>query len=69
MPVFLIVMMSFVSGTLVAWLFLGSRAMRGHRLYNKEHKRVMALENELEGIKAEQSPYTASSTVPIGHAR
>lgn len=62
MPKFLLVAASFGLGILTAGIALGARSARSRRLYKSEHKRVMALQNELEGFKAEQS-----STLPATH--
>jgi len=55
MPLFLLVMACFALGIVFAWLLLGARSYKSRRLYNAEHKRVMALQNEIEGVKATHS--------------
>ena len=54
MPVFLLTIFSFALGVVIAGVLLGARAARSRRLYHGERKRVMALQNELEGVKAEK---------------
>lgn len=53
MPKFLLVSISFGLGILFAGLALGARSHRSRRLYKSEQKRAMALENELQGVKAQ----------------
>ena len=53
MPIFLFSMVCFTLGIMMAGLLFSARSIKSRRLYRSEHKRVMALENELAGVKAE----------------
>lgn len=63
MPKFLLVALSFGLGILITGLTLGARNARSRRLYKSEHKRVMALQNELEGHRAQ-----SGTSLPVTHA-
>ncbi|MFW0776802.1 MAG: lipopolysaccharide assembly protein LapA domain-containing protein [Rickettsiales bacterium] len=52
-PLFLLVIFCFLAGTIIASVVFIARASRIRHLYNVERKKVMALENELEGTKAQ----------------
>jgi putative membrane protein len=54
MPLFLFTMLCIASGVVLAGIALGLRTSKARGQYKAEHKRVMALENELEGMRAEK---------------
>ncbi len=54
MPVFLYTMLCIAMGVVLAGMALGLRTAKARSRYKSEHQRVMALENELEGIRAEK---------------
>ena len=54
LPLFLLAAASFALGILACGIALQARMFKHSRLYHAEKKRVMALENELEGLRSEQ---------------
>lgn len=53
-PLFLLVLGCIAFGLLAAWVMLMSSVMKARRVSSREHKKAMALENELKGVKLEQ---------------
>lgn len=53
MPEFLFAMICFALGVLVGGGFSGGKLSRTRRLLKQEHKQVMALQNEIGGLKSE----------------
>lgn len=53
LPKFLLVIASFAAGLLVGGLLMSSQIGRVKRIYNKEHKRAEALENEVKSLHHE----------------
>jgi uncharacterized integral membrane protein len=60
MPKFLFALICFGLGIIVAGISLNLRMAKTRRKFAKEHKRSMALENELKGIKAEKDGLPAT---------
>lgn len=61
MPVFLLSMVCFMCGVVIAGIILSGRSAKSRRLFAAEHKRVLALQNELEGVKAERESIASLS--------
>lgn len=53
-PKFLLSIACFSLGVFTAWVFLFGSIMKARRVFSKEQKRCMALENEIKGIRLEQ---------------
>jgi uncharacterized integral membrane protein len=56
LPVFLLVWLSVVLGVLLAWLVLAGSLFKTKRLATREHKQLLATQNELDSLRAEQQP-------------
>ncbi len=56
LPLFLLAIACFALGTIVAWLMLMADLIKSRRLYSKEQKRAMALENEVKALQSEPFP-------------
>lgn len=54
MPKFILAILCFSIGIIVAGLIMNLKLAKTKRRFSKEHKRVMALENELKGVRSEQ---------------
>lgn len=54
LPLFLLALICFSLGALVAGFWVNIKFAKTKRMLSREHKRVMALQNELAGIKSEQ---------------
>jgi uncharacterized integral membrane protein len=52
MPKFLLAILCFALGAVVAWMVMCIRMAKFRQQFSAEHKRVMALENELQGMQA-----------------
>lgn len=59
MPLFLFSMLCFALGAVVIGIIMSARSVKNRRLYNHEKKRTAALNNELEGIKAERESHSS----------
>jgi lipopolysaccharide assembly protein A len=57
MPKFLLAILCFTLGAVVAALLLSLKLAKIQHRYNAEHKRAMALENEIKGLQAEQQSH------------
>ena len=55
MPKFLLAILCFAIGAMIAGLIASLKALKIRHLYAQEHKRVMALENEIEGMQMERT--------------
>ena len=55
MPTFLFAIFCFAIGLTVGWIAVSLKLSRNHRLLKSEHKRVMALQNELSLLQASRS--------------
>jgi len=64
LPLFLFAMLCVAVGVVIASVALGLRTAKARGLYKVEHRRVMALENELEGIRAETQLVAAPEAQP-----
>jgi lipopolysaccharide assembly protein A len=54
MPVFLMAILCFALGIIVAGLIMSLKVMKVNHRAAKEHKRVMALQNEIKSMQVEQ---------------
>ncbi len=61
MPQFIFAVICFALGVLVGGGFSGMKVSRISRLLKKEHKNVMALQNEIGGLKNESWQYDKAS--------
>lgn len=52
-PKFLFALLCFSCGAIVAWMVMCVRMAKLRHLFSAEHKRVKALENELQGMQAQ----------------
>lgn len=62
MPLFLLALLCFSLGALIAGFWVNLKFIKTKRILSGEHKRVMALQNELAGLKAERSPNLPTSS-------
>jgi uncharacterized integral membrane protein len=66
MPLFLLILGCFSLGIFSAWIALMGSVMKARIKSSKEHKKVMALENELKGIKLEQDSVIPALSGDLG---
>lgn len=59
-PAFLLVLICFGFGALYGWLLSGMQLMRSKYMLKSEHNRVMALQNEVQTLHAEQDKTPAA---------
>ena len=60
LPAFLLALICFALGALYGWLMVGVKLMRSKYMLRSEHNRVMALQNEVQTLHAEQDKVPAT---------
>lgn len=58
-PVFILAIACFAAGALYGWLMVGMKLIRNKYMLRSEHNRVMALQNEVQALHAEQDKLPA----------